>query len=207
MHQSLIKKGLRSKVALILEAGDVMSVHGACTSLGFGCDAIFPYVMYRCIRDFMPSYKPNPNNPKLEYEIMIENYRNAIGKGILKVMSKMGISTLRAYKGAQNFEAIGIHSKVMDLCFTHTPSRIGGATFEYFANDVLNMHDSCFDYKKIKSVFGNDLLMNGNPYFLVFLCFFCVWLCCENMFVFCFFQSVIFFFLCLEKNLICFYGI
>ena len=91
-------------------------------------------------------YKRGPENrvPLDEYEEVIDAYRQAVVKGILKVMGKMGISTLQSYKGAQIFEAVGLHSDVISLCFTNTASRLEGVDFEVLAEETLRRHDLGF---------------------------------------------------------------
>ena len=88
-------------------------------------------------------YKRGPENrvPLDEYEEVIDAYRQAVVKGILKVMGKMGISTLQSYKGAQIFEAVGLHSDVISLCFTNTASRLEGVDFEVLAEEALRRHE------------------------------------------------------------------
>lgn len=144
IHHHLIRNKQRTEVALILETGEAREIHHFCVLLGYGCDGIFPYLaMETLIRMNREGLVRNVNNDDhdLTDQELVENYKHAIDSGILKVMSKMGISTLASYKGAQIFEALGIDSSVIDLCFTGTSSRIKGVTFEYIAQDAFSFHE------------------------------------------------------------------
>lgn len=144
IHHHLIRNKQRTEVALILETGEAREIHHFCVLLGYGCDGIFPYLaMETLIRMNREGLVRNVNNGDhdLTDQELVENYKHAIDSGILKVMSKMGISTLASYKGAQIFEALGIDSSVIDLCFTGTSSRIKGVTFEYIAQDAFSFHE------------------------------------------------------------------
>eukprot|EP01083_Nonionella_stella_P046016 123238_1 len=137
VHHFLIKNALRSKVALIAACGDTVTVHDYCLSLGFGVDAIYPFICYDTLKERCE--KEDGDHVK-----WMSLYRSACAKGILKVMSKMGISTLQSYKGAQIFEALGICKSVVDVCFTGCPTRIGGATFSSLAKDMTRTHARAF---------------------------------------------------------------
>ncbi|KAH7580750.1 Glutamine amidotransferases class-II [Nakaseomyces glabratus] len=144
IHHHLIRNKQRTEVALILETGEAREIHHFCVLLGYGCDGIFPYLaMETLIRMNREGLVRNVNNDDhdLTDQELVESYKHAIDSGILKVMSKMGISTLASYKGAQIFEALGIDSSVIDLCFTGTSSRIKGVTFEYIAQDAFSFHE------------------------------------------------------------------
>jgi glutamate synthase (NADH) len=123
VHQHLIMKKQRSKIALIVETGEAREVHHFCCLLGYGADAICPYL---AIESFMKLARELPQEYPSGADILISNYKKASMNGILKVMSKMGISTLQSYKGAQIFEALGVSLSVVQRCFTGTPSRIKG---------------------------------------------------------------------------------
>ena len=142
VHHHLVSLHLRSKVALICEAGDAREVHHFCTLLGFGADAIYPYLAIRVIYDG----KIRSLNDSLSPDGRVENYLAAAAKGITKVMAKMGISTLQSYKGAQVFEAIGIDAAVMAKCFRQAHSRIGGVGFDTFVSDALRLHRHAFNH-------------------------------------------------------------
>lgn len=140
VHHYLVKKSLRTKCSIILETGEPRELHDFCVLLGYGADAIYPYLIYEVIK-----YMLDKGEVELSYEKAIYNYRKALHKGILKVMSKMGISTLQSYKGAQIFEALGINNEVIEKCFKGTVSRIGGIGFDEIAKETYLMHKSAFD--------------------------------------------------------------
>ncbi len=137
IHQHLIKKGLRKDVSILVEGGDLLETHHSATLLSFGADAIFPFLAYRIVRTHLGGA-----DDKLVY-----NYKKAVEKGLLKVMSKLGISTVSSYKGAQTFEALGIDQSVVDVCFTNTITRIGGMTFDMLAREQLAKHRVAFDHE------------------------------------------------------------
>ena len=121
---------------------------------GYGADAVCPYMAYVAIEKLVAEEKLPADVPlsKLFY-----NYRKACGKGMLKVMAKMGVSTLASYKGAQVFEAVGIGSDVIDLCFRDTPSRIEGVNLSLVARDYLRQHETGFFPREITDVSTHDL--------------------------------------------------
>lgn len=154
IHHHLVRQKQRSHVALILETGEAKEVHHFCVLLGYGCDGIFPYLaMETLIRMNHEGLIRNVDDDSLEVDdhTLLENYKHAIDGGILKVMSKMGISTLASYKGAQIFEALGVDNSVIDLCFAGTASRIKGVTFEYLAQDAFSMHEAAYPTRSMVS--------------------------------------------------------
>ncbi|KAI9243658.1 hypothetical protein BDA99DRAFT_566544 [Phascolomyces articulosus] len=138
VHHHLVRNKLRSRIALMVESGEAREVHHFCVLLGYGADAICPYL---AIEAMLKLHRERAVRDHLTAEKIIYNYRKAIDNGILKVMSKMGISTLASYKGAQIFEALGIDHTVISRCFAGTASRIKGVTFEIFALDALTLHE------------------------------------------------------------------
>lgn len=142
VHHHLVRQKQRSKVALIIETAEAREVHHACCLVGYGVDGINPYLAIETL--VRMKEEGLLSNEKLTKESVITNYRKAIDAGILKVMSKMGISTLASYKGAQIFEALGVDNSVVDRCFAGTASRIKGVTFEYIAQDTFTMHERGF---------------------------------------------------------------
>lgn len=138
IHHHLIRHKQRSKVALVLETGEAKEIHHFCVLLGYGADAIFPYL---AMETLVRMNHEGLFRDEIQDETIIENYKHAVDGGILKVMSKMGISTLASYKGAQIFEALGIDNSVIDVCFNGTASRIRGVTFEYIAQDAFSLHE------------------------------------------------------------------
>ena len=137
VHQYLIDKLLRLKVALIVETGEAREVHHICLLLGYGADAICPYLVFETVCSLNAL---NLLNTTFTNEQIFNNYKYAIQAGISKVMAKMGISTLQSYKGAQIFEAVGIHEEVIKKCFRGTASRLGGATFKLLSKEIHNRY-------------------------------------------------------------------
>ena len=140
VHHYLIREGKRRQVSLIVEAGDPREEHHYAVLLGYGADAINPYLAFSTIVQLAE----NDEFEELSTEQAIINYKEAVEKGILKIMAKMGISTVSSYRGAQIFEAIGINSAVIDRCFTGTPSRLSGIGFEHIAAETLHFHTKAF---------------------------------------------------------------
>jgi glutamate synthase domain-containing protein 2/glutamate synthase domain-containing protein 1/glutamate synthase domain-containing protein 3 len=141
VHHYLIREGKRRQVSLIVEAGDPREEHHYAVLLGYGADAINPYLAFSTIVQLAE----NDAFEDISTEQAIKNYREAVEKGILKIMAKMGISTVSSYRGAQIFEAIGINSLVIDRCFVGTPSRLSGIGFEHIAAETLHFHTKAFE--------------------------------------------------------------
>ncbi len=141
VHHDLIRKGLRGKVGLLVEAGDVWETHHYATLIGYGASGVNPYLVYQTIHDMK---KRNLFKEELTEEKAIYNYKKAVGGELLKIMSKMGISTLQSYHGAQIFEALGISKEVVNAYFTGTVSRIGGLTLDDIAREALAKHKLAF---------------------------------------------------------------
>lgn len=143
VHHFLIAKKLRTKVDLIVECGDARDVMHMALLIGYGATAINPYVAFDTIHHLVKS------NLYLEKEVTLEeayaNYKKAIGNGLLKILSKMGICTLQSYNGAQIFEAIGLHENLVNKYFPGTPSRIGGANLDIIGKEVHLRHEEAYD--------------------------------------------------------------
>ena len=148
VHQHLLKTQQRPKAAVFAEAGDAKEVHDLATLVGYGCDGVLPYVAYEalCKMNSEGLMEAKAGNAMTDDEV-IYNYRKAAAKGLLKVMSKMGISTLQSYKGAQVFEAVGLADEVVDKCFTGTTTRIQGSGFEAIYRDLKRFHESAYPAK------------------------------------------------------------
>lgn len=146
IHHHLIRKGYRGKVGIIVEAGDVWEVHHFACLIGFGATAINPYLALSSIRDMKLSGKLQTD---LDVEYLKKNYIKAVNDGLLKVFSKMGISTLQSYQGAQIFEIIGLNTDVVDRYFTGATSRIGGMGLDEIAKETLSKHFYAFSKKDI----------------------------------------------------------
>ncbi|MCO5574703.1 hypothetical protein L7F22_028493 [Adiantum nelumboides] len=151
VHHHLVRSKERSKVALIIESGEAREVHHMCVLLGYGADAICPWLS---IEAMLKVSREGLLKVDMSDEKLVNNWRDSIDGGILKVMSKMGISTLQSYKGAQIFEALGLDNTVVDRCFAGTASRIKGSTFELLAMDALEFHDRGYPARDTISIPG-----------------------------------------------------
>jgi glutamate synthase domain-containing protein 2/glutamate synthase domain-containing protein 1/glutamate synthase domain-containing protein 3 len=141
VHHYLVSKGLRTNCALIVESGEAREVHHFATLIGFGANAINPYLAYASIEDMR---KRKTLKSDLTSEQAISNYIKAINKGILKIMSKMGISTIRSYTGAQIFEAVGLGGDLIEKYFKNTPSRLGGIDIDALEKEALMFHSMAY---------------------------------------------------------------
>uniref|UniRef100_A0A0K2SWT2 glutamate synthase (NADH) n=1 Tax=Lepeophtheirus salmonis TaxID=72036 RepID=A0A0K2SWT2_LEPSM len=135
VHHHLIATRLRSKCAIIVESGEAREVHHLCVLIGFGADAICPYMVLE-----IAAMLKDEGVVEISEEEAFQNYVAAVDRGISKVMAKMGISTMQSYKGAQIFEALGISTEVVDKCFRGAPTRIGGVTFDTLSNEASQRH-------------------------------------------------------------------
>jgi glutamate synthase (NADPH/NADH) large chain len=145
VHHSLVEKRLRALTGLLVEAGDVWEVHHFATIIGYGASAVNPYMAFETIHSLNSK---NAFNKTITDEEAFTNYQKAIGNGLLKVMSKMGISTLQSYQSSQIFEALGIGSDVIERCFRGTISRIEGLSFDDLAKEVLIRHDLAYENQR-----------------------------------------------------------
>jgi glutamate synthase (ferredoxin) len=136
VHHHLVREGMRTRCALVLESGDAREVHHVALLIGYGAGAVNPYLAFETLDDMIQQRIIEG----LTHEKAVINYIKALNKGILKVMSKMGISTLQSYCGAQIFEAIGLDAQFVDRYFTWTASRIGGADIHVIAREVQERH-------------------------------------------------------------------
>jgi glutamate synthase (NADPH/NADH) large chain len=146
VHHHLIRKGYRGKVGIVVEAGDVWEVHHFACLIGFGATAINPYLALSSIRDMKQKGKLSADQ---DVEQLKKNYIKAVCDGLLKVFSKMGISTLQSYQGAQIFEIIGLNQDVVDKYFTGAVSRIAGMGLDEIAREALVKHQVAFSRKEI----------------------------------------------------------
>jgi len=142
VHNGMLDRGIRAEAGLILESGEPREVMHFCLLCGYGANAVNPYLVFESLYDLNSKGKLPA---KMEPVQIADNYIAAIKKGILKTMSKMGISTLRSYIGAQLFEAIGLNRDVVDRYFTGTSSRIGGIGLEEIAQETLARHKTAFE--------------------------------------------------------------
>lgn len=141
LHQHLVQCRKRHLTALLVESGEVREVMHFAALIGFGASGINPYIAFETLSDLKDRGKL-PEDMKLEEAI--ENYINAVKKGLLKVMSKMGVSTLRSYRASQIFEAVGLSDQVIEKYFTGTPSRVGGIGLDSITRDVLSRHTTAY---------------------------------------------------------------
>ena len=140
VHQHLVRRGLRTRSTLVVETGEAREVHDFALLIGYGAVAINPYLALETVA----SLAENGRLEGLSARAAGQNYLKAIGKGLLKVMSKMGISTLSSYHGAQVFEAVGLDRELVDRHFRGTASRLGGAGLEELAGEALERHRQAF---------------------------------------------------------------
>ncbi len=143
VHHHLIRQKTRTQVGLVVEAGDVREVHHVALLLGYGATAVNPYLAMETIEDLVlnsDTYPADERDGLRDPQGAVKRYIKALGKGVLKVMSKMGISTVASYQGAQVFEAIGLSQDLVDAYFTGTTSRLGGIGLEVIAAEVASRH-------------------------------------------------------------------
>ena len=140
VHQHLVKTKKRTSLAIVLESGEPREVHHFATLLGYGACAVNPYLALESIRQLIDSEMLDK-----DYYAAVDDYNNAVLHGIVKIASKMGISTIQSYQGSQIFEAVGIDPDVVEKYFTNTVSRIGGINLEDIAGDMDALHSAAFD--------------------------------------------------------------
>jgi glutamate synthase (ferredoxin) len=140
LHHHLIRKKTRPSVSIIIESGEPREVHHLATLVGYGADAVNPYLSFRIIRDMA-----SRGSLKVSADSAVANYMRGLTRGIIKVISKMGISTVRSYHGAQIFEALGVSEQVVGEYFTGTPTRIGGVTLKEIEAESRARHENAFD--------------------------------------------------------------
>lgn len=155
VHQHLVRKNIRSQVALIIESAEPREVHHFALLFGYGADCVNPYFAYETI-----GYLIDEKEIHLTSSVAVKNYIKAVTDGILKILSKMGISTLRSYRGAQIFEALGLDHDVIDKYFTGTVSRIGGVGLTGLAEETIQRHRDAYLEKEM----GATQLATGGVY-------------------------------------------
>jgi len=139
VHHYLVKNALRTQIGLVIETGEAREVHHHCLLVGYGADAINPYMAFEALWMSRREGLCNPDE-FIDDASLVAAYRKGVAKGMLKVMAKMGISTLHSYKGAQIFEAIGLQDEVIDLSFVGTASRVQGVNLDVLAEEMLRRH-------------------------------------------------------------------
>jgi len=154
LHHHLIRQGTRTQVGLVLESGEPREVHHMALLIGYGCGAINPYLAFETIDDMI-----NQNLLLgVDYKTACKNYIKSATKGVIKVASKIGISTLQSYRGAQIFEAIGLNQAVVDKYFTWTATRIEGADLEVITQEAIHRHSHAFPLREVN---GHTLDVGG----------------------------------------------
>lgn len=155
LHHYLIRRGTRTKVRLVIETGEAREMHHFAVLIGYGANAINPYLVF----DIIESEIKNKNlNAELDFKTAKKNFIKSTTAGLYKIISKMGISTIQSYCGAQIFEAVGLNEKVINKYFTATPSRLGGIGLKIIAQESLMRHDFAFSNSQ------DDLLDEGGFY-------------------------------------------
>jgi glutamate synthase (ferredoxin) len=147
LHHHLIRKGTRTRVGIVLESGEPREVHHYALLIGYGCGAINPYLAFETIGDMIHQRLL----VDIDHKTACKNYVKAVTKGVIKVASKIGISTLQSYRGAQIFEAIGLNQSVIDKYFTWTASRIEGANLEVIAKEAILRHSHAFPDRPVNA--------------------------------------------------------
>src|SRR5574340_19369 len=159
VHHALIDAGLRCNANIVVETGTVRDPHHYACLIGYGATAVYPYLAYQIIGEFVRTGEIKPNLDKA-----LANFRKGMDKGLYKVLSKMGISLVASYRGAQLFEAVGLHEDVVELCLKGTVSRLSGANFGDLETDQMALHRAAFNPLKplsagglLKFMFGEEV--------------------------------------------------
>ena len=159
IHTRLVEKNLRCDANLIVETASSRDPHHFAVLIGFGATAIYPYLAYETLAAMVDNGTIEKN-----YRTVMLNYRNGINKGLYKIMSKMGISTVASYRCSKLFEAVGLHRDLTDLCFQGVVSRIGGSSFSDFEQDLLNLSKRAWLQRKPLDQGGLLKYVHGGEY-------------------------------------------
>ncbi|MGA3007383.1 MAG: glutamate synthase large subunit, partial [Opitutaceae bacterium] len=154
LHHYLIREGLRTRISMVLETGEAREVHHFSLLIGYGCSAINPYVAFETIDGMIQDGLLTT----VDHKTACKNMVKSASDGVIKVMSKMGISAIQSYRGAQVFEAVGLRQDVVDHYFTWTPSRVGGIGLDVIAQEVLARHHAAFPDREVN---GHVLPVGG----------------------------------------------
>ncbi|RBP36075.1 glutamate synthase (NADPH/NADH) large chain/glutamate synthase (ferredoxin) [Roseimicrobium gellanilyticum] len=146
VHHHLNRAQKRMRLSIVVDTGEARDTHQMACLFGFGASAVCPYLAFETVQEVLDADKTarKPLYTDLDFAKLLTNYRKSLEKGVLKIMSKMGISVLSSYTGAQIFEAVGIGKEVMDSCFTGTPSQIAGIGFDEIAEESLARHAAAY---------------------------------------------------------------
>ncbi|CAK8742390.1 Glutamate synthase [NADPH] large chain [Sodalis praecaptivus] len=159
IHTRLVEKNLRCDANLIVETASARDPHHFAVLLGFGATAIYPFLAYESLAGMVDN-----GTIEKDYRTVMLNFRNGINKGLYKIMSKMGISTVASYRCSKLFEAVGLHRDLTDLCFQGVVSRIGGASFSDFELDLLNLSKRAWLKRKALDQGGLLKYVHGGEY-------------------------------------------
>ncbi len=143
VHHHLVKNEKRTQIGIIIETGEAREVHHHCLLVGYGADAINPYLAFEVLEKSRKDGLLKDESLKSSRDL-VKAYKKGVAKGMLKVMAKMGISTLQSYKGAQIFEAVGLADEIIDFSFPGTPSRVQGINFEVLTKEIERRHELGF---------------------------------------------------------------
>lgn len=161
VHHRLISEGLRPEANIIVETGTARDPHHFAVLFGYGATAVYPYLAYESLQDMIRTKELDEKVGISEY---IKNYRKGINKGLFKILSKMGISTITSYRGSQLFEAVGLSKEIVDLCFKGTPTRIEGTRFEHLQADLIKTSKYAFNPRKFLQPGGLLKYVHGGEY-------------------------------------------
>ena len=159
VHHALIAAGLRCDANIVVETGSARDPHHVASLIGFGATAVYPYLAYQCITQMVATGEVKLPLPKALY-----NYRKGIDKGLLKVMSKMGISAIASYRGAQLFEVVGMHEEIVDMCLKGTVSRVSGSNFADFEEDQQKLARAAWNPLRAIPAGGLLKFIHGEEY-------------------------------------------
>lgn len=160
VHHRLCQKGLRCDANIIVETGTARDPHHMAVLIGYGATAIYPYLAYASLLGMSHSGEIDSK----DYSTIGANYRKGINKGLYKILSKMGISTIASYRGSQLFEIVGLHKDVVDLCFTGTTCRVDGMTFEDLEKDAKTINKLAWNPRKTIDQGGLLKYVHGGEY-------------------------------------------
>ncbi len=150
VHHHLIREGTRSKVGIVIETGEAREMHHFALLIGYGAGAINPYLCFESIIDLVRHPEvPGIMPTDLGEKDAVKNFIKATHKGLLKIISKMGISTVQSYRGAQIFEALGLNDEVIDRYFTNTASRVGGVGLDVIGKESLTRHEQAYPKREV----------------------------------------------------------
>ncbi|MCH8532262.1 MAG: glutamate synthase large subunit [Saccharospirillum sp.] len=159
VHHRLVDKGLRCDTNIVLDTGAIRNPHQFAVVIGFGATAVYPYLAYEVLDDMIRTNELQGDPRQLH-----KNFRKGINKGLFKIMSKMGISTIASYRGAQLFEAVGLSDEVVNLCFKGVTSRIQGARFEHFHAEIQELAKMAWKPRKPILAGGYLKYIHGGEY-------------------------------------------